>query len=490
MLWLYLHFPCLQLDSLFVGDLSNQELNQEKNKALNKPTSENQRAVIIVDGRKSQVVQLNQQALAQGIKLGMGLGTAASLSAQLQVYPYQRDTEEKQLKQIAQWLYLITSDISFYQPDGILLRISNMLSLYKHLNDYWQHLQRHLKTLELHYHYATAYSPLAARLLARSAFDIISDDQALLLKKIKEQPLHASELQQKTIEKLERVGIRYFGDLLQQPLAQLAKRFDSELVTYLGRLTGQIQHPHDFYHPPEQFQCYLELLYEISNIDWLEKPLLKLFHQLEAFLKLRDRTTHQVDLRLHQREHEDIAVSITSAQGEYRAQKWLELSQLTLESIQLSEPLIGLTMEVQQTKAMQQHKQDLFAGAQGNLTPLELVSLLQAKLGKQNVHGIRLGDDHRPELANQLGEPLKRYGTQYNKLLQQPQPLRPSLLLPTPMPLTEKSHIVHGPERIVSGWWDGQAVMRDYFIARSEQGRWLWIYRTQQQQWFVHGFFS
>ena len=33
-------------------------------------------------------------------------------------------------------------------------------------------------------------------------------------------------------------------------------------------------------------------------------------------------------------------------------------------------------------------------------------------------------------------------------------------------------------------------MIRDYFIARTEQGRWLWVFRTPEQQWFIHGQFS
>ncbi|GAL22007.1 DNA polymerase-like protein PA0670 [Vibrio maritimus] len=37
---------------------------------------------------------------------------------------------------------------------------------------------------------------------------------------------------------------------------------------------------------------------------------------------------------------------------------------------------------------------------------------------------------------------------------------------------------------------DGNPVKRDYYVARSEQGQWLWIYRTEDKQWFIHGQFS
>jgi protein ImuB len=70
--------------------------------------------------------------------------------------------------------------------------------------------------------------------------------------------------------------------------------------------------------------------------------------------------------------------------------------------------------------------------------------------------------------------------------------------------------LLSGPERIESGWWDGEAVARDYFIAGDEEGALLWVYRQRLQataaaegisqgspgtaqppaHWFLHGWFG
>ena len=38
--------------------------------------------------------------------------------------------------------------------------------------------------------------------------------------------------------------------------------------------------------------------------------------------------------------------------------------------------------------------------------------------------------------------------------------------------------------------WDGERVLRDYYIARLPEGQLAWIYRDNQQGWFVHGWFG
>ncbi|MGB5121658.1 MAG: DNA polymerase Y family protein, partial [Vibrio fluvialis] len=114
---------------------------------------------------------------------------------------------------------------------------------------------------------------------------------------------------------------------------------------------------------------------------------------------------------------------------------------------------------------------------------------LQAKLGPSHVHKLQLGDDPRPEKRSRYVHPNVHPATTTTEPLRRAE-LRPSLLLPEPQPLCEAVSLIHGPERIATGWWDGHNMIRDYFIARTEQGRWLWVFRTPEQQWFIHGQFS
>ena len=52
--------------------------------------------------------------------------------------------------------------------------------------------------------------------------------------------------------------------------------------------------------------------------------------------------------------------------------------------------------------------------------------------------------------------------------------------------------LVSGPERIESGWWDGEDVQRDYFVAEDRSGLRLWVFRERagERRWFLHGIFG
>ena len=78
---------------------------------------------------------------------------------------------------------------------------------------------------------------------------------------------------------------------------------------------------------------------------------------------------------------------------------------------------------------------------------------------------------------------------------------RPLWLSPAPQPLScvdGKPHVddgalrlLEGPERIESGWWDGEGVARDYFVALAPGGERLWVYRDRvSRHWYLHGAFG
>lgn len=477
-LWLYLHFPSLQLDSLF--------LEQEK-----APSSHHsQEAIIVINGRKNTVIQLNDYAAKQGIHLGMGLGSAASLCRELCVQAYEAELEKQKLSELAHWLYLVTSDISFCGTNGLLLRVSNMLSLYEGLESYWHTLKQHIDKQRVHYQYACAYSPLAAELLAKSGLNLISEDAAQILRYIKQQSLDESRLANKQVERLQRVGIKSMEALLALPVAELAKRFDLALVNYVGQLTGTLPAIVHFYHPPKQFSRYLELLFEVSHLPLLEKPLLRLLHTLEDFLGIQNHYAYELELTLHLRDKSQQNVSASSAKGDYLANTWMNLFSLRFESLKVPSPILGITLIAHKTKPKHEDSMDLFEGGRSGSSSLELISILQAKLGHDAIQTIKLLDDPRPELSTCSSSYQKRLTTHQRGPKVDKKRLRPSLLFPKPKILRERVTLVEGPERIATGWWDEHKVIRDYFIARSHTGAWLWVFKTPEQKWYLHGVFS
>jgi len=102
--------------------------------------------------------------------------------------------------------------------------------------------------------------------------------------------------------------------------------------------------------------------------------------------------------------------------------------------------------------------------------------------------------DHRPERAWRPCEPGKESGARGTW----PASARPLWLLPSPRPLAEIGAVPQYegpltlltlPERIESGWWDGDDARRDYFVARLPDASIAWVYR-ENGEWYVHGLFA
>ena len=114
---------------------------------------------------------------------------------------------------------------------------------------------------------------------------------------------------------------------------------------------------------------------------------------------------------------------------------------------------------------------------------------LRARLGHAAVQGLRPAAEHRPERAFVVTEP--GLGEEPASSLRFGQ--RPVWLLRKPAPVERKElTLLAGPERIETGWWDGQDVRRDYFVAKDPRGATLWIFRERsgKRQWYLHGIFG
>jgi protein ImuB len=133
-----------------------------------------------------------------------------------------------------------------------------------------------------------------------------------------------------------------------------------------------------------------------------------------------------------------------------------------------------------------------------------LVEHLRARLGTQAVYGIRRVAEHRPEHAWCVAEPAMQAAAApaaATPAATLPVCSRPLWLLHAPRVLEVRTgrprhdgelQLLRGPERIQSGWWDGDDIQRDYYVARDASGALLWICREchGEQRWLLQGIFG
>jgi protein ImuB len=472
-LWIYLHFTQLQLDLI------------EHSPAADDETLAEPRAIYQV--QDNQIVQINSAANKRGIKVGMGLASASLLDPKLKLHEYNGDLEKGALQHLANALYLISSDIVIIPPNGLVLRAQNMLALYGGLSTYWHHILQCLKEHGYQYQGASGFSIQAAKLMAKQGLGIISQDRLAIQKKLSQCALTPSDIDYKDLDKLKRIGIQSMEELTSIPLSELANRLSRYSINIIAELRGQAPSKVSFFQPLTRYDDYIELLYDISLVDKLIPVLGHAFNKLETFLYTRNACCLHVAVDFYQREHVPKNIKFDSALAIYKQQDWLNIASLKLERVRFESPVYALKLICKEYETAHMASNDFFAEKSSHIATLSLVSRLASKLGQSKVKRLTFMDDFRPERTTQYGSKLteKSRPNKQNCIFAD----RPGVLLEQPVLLQQKILIIKGPERIVSGWWDNVVVTRDYYIGQSSQGQQMWVFKTPEQSWYLHGYF-
>jgi protein ImuB len=494
-LWIYLYLPNLQLN---IQQIHAEATNTSSNKKGKQQTTEQMEvakpsAQIIYHPKLNQILQLNSQAQKLGIKVGMGLASASILCGTLAVSEYKETIAIQALQELANQLYLVTSDIVIDEPCGLYLRAQNMLHLYGGLADYWQVICEVIGKQGYDIYYASAFSVNAAKLIAKHQQKFINNDKELINRQLQQCSLLLTDIDKKDIEKLQRIGIKSIADLFEQPLSALASRVSKFSLQIMSELRGESATKLRFYQPPEHYEHYIELLYDIELVARLLPVIKKCLGALEAYLLVRNGLALSIQIILYQREHEPVTQVINSALPIYKSAYWLDIIALRFEHLALNSGVYGIRLECGKIEPADGCESDFFNDKSTQIAAMTLLSRLKAKLGEPQVKLMQYHDDHRPERCTKLStkpfsegfkQDIKSKKSTPNHFLD-----RPGFLLREPVQLNSKVSIIDGPERVASGWWDNHMVQRDYFLAQSSQGQQMWIFRTRDDHWFIHGYF-
>ncbi|MEZ5510055.1 MAG: DNA polymerase Y family protein [Gammaproteobacteria bacterium] len=476
MLWVCLHFPALALNLVEQGLPCERPL------------------VIEVTRRQRRLVYLcNASAHHAGVVPGMTIPTAQGLVDGLTCVPRNEDAEHAALQQLGHWAYQFTPHIQCH-PASLVLEVSRSLNLFGGRQPL---AQRMIAQLPAGYRpFTLAFCDTAqAAVLAAQAHPPCDQPYFFSVSELQDLSVEWLAIDTPLAAQLRGMGITTLAQLLALPRDALGKRFGTPLVTYLKQLTGETPDLLTHWQLPEQFSARLDFLQDVESTDPLLFPLRNLVSRLADFLCARHCATTQLDFRWQLRTGQAMPWSVALSSPVYRSSDILPLLQLRLAQTRLPAPVVGVQLQVTDLVPLPQGQGDLLTPWRSDqLSRYQLIDKLKARLGNDNVQGLAAVADHRPEYAWTGVVP----GT--GKAAQHPAQRRPVWLLRSPQRLTQKKdmpmleghlQLLTGPERIHSGWWDGQAVNRDYYVARQPSGRQLWIYRDRGDgSWYLHGVFG
>lgn len=464
-------------------------------------------------GDAQRILHVNRAAAAAGVVAGMRRATAAALCPQLALRARDPAKEQAALEAIARWTLHFTPNVALVSPPqdpladeapaGVLLEVAGSLRLFGGHARLLAALRKGLIEQGHAARMAIAPVPHAAWLLARAADGLQARGTADLPRALSPLPVWLLGHGRLHREALRSVGIAHIGDLLPLPRTAVARRFSEALLDELDRALGKKPDPRTWFVAPGRFEARLELAARVDGAEALLFAARRLIVQMSGWLAGRCAATRVLVFSLVHECRAPTVLPLRLASASNDDARFTAVLREVLGKLRLVAPVRELQLCCDDIVAATPFAGELFpAGGAEQEGLAQLIERLQARLGREQVVRLRPHADHRPELAFRA-EAAEAPTARAQPALSEPP--RPLWLLPAPVALAERDHaplcgtpltLAAGPERIESGWWDGQWVERDYFVARDAGGALLWIFRprapdpVRRQGWYLHGRFA
>ena len=397
--------------------------------------------------------------------------------------------QQSAMERLAAWAYQWSSLVSYRLADGPLLwlELGASRALFGGYRALLAQLTAELAQLGYSHACALAPSPTAAALLTQAGEQRCVATQAQLRLRLEMLPLALLALPPQVLAALHSAGLRRIGQLLALPDAAIARRFGPEVSLYLQRLCGTASDPRPTWRMPAVYRARFEFDAEVRATTALLFPLRRLLLEFQGYLRGRDCAVLRFTLQFEHYRQPASAVTIGMSAPARDAAQLLLLARERLQALQLPAPVNALRLQALEFTAASVLQGDFFGSDAQQLQQLQLLlDRLQARLGDQQVRGLTLEADHRPERSWRLVTPQ-----QPTALADLPAAVRPCSLLQPPRRIEAPTELLSGPERIESGWWDGGDATRDYYVARAGDGARLWVFQELTRgEWYLQGLWS
>jgi protein ImuB len=478
MLWLALRFPLLPLEIFARGTTTHGPL-----------------AVVDSSAANAEIITCNQDARRHGIRPGMPVAAAWALASDLRVFTRDATAERDALGRAAAWALQFTPEITLALPDELLLEIGGSIRLFGGLGRLWASIERKAGEIGYTVQMAGAPTPLAAQLFARAGLSPRIHHHDALRLSLEQLSTSVLGLPAATNDMLDGIGVRTLGECLNLPRDGLARRGGKELIEQLDRALGRIPDPRPVFRPSENFKAAIQLPAPARNTEVLLFAARRLIAELCGLLAATGKGAQRLEFSLSHEKGKETRFTLDLVTASRDPKHLASVLRERLERIALPFPAISMEMESRLQLPLASTNLSFLPDAREHAENFaRFIERLRARLGQNAVQGFDTVADHRPERAWRTCEPGDADGT----WITWPSTARPLWLLNTPRPLGQIQEVPQydGPlalittaERIESGWWDGNDVQREYFIARNPAQSLLWIYRGPSG-WYLHGFFS
>jgi len=467
MLWISLHLPCLAIE-------------------IQPPDETAPTAVTDGSGARRRVIACNAAARAAGIAAGMDVPAAMMRVPELRLSDRSRSDERRALNAVAGWAHQFTSDVCLDLARWMLwMEVGSSLRYFNGLSTVHGRIREGIAQLGYTALPGVAPTMEAAALLTRHPDLLPVLNKSDLRPTLAPLPLAGLDIPSTAIDQLHTAGLRTVADLLSVPPQSLARRFGEELTQYLQRLLGDRADVRRRHRQPLVYRRRLDVE-SVESVEGLLFPLRRILQELEGYLRGRDLAIQQLMVTLRHRGEAQTALRLVTSAPERSASRLFALLREKLDRIRLEEAVEAIQLGADEFVEPRILQGDFFDDHQRESESWSaLLDKLRARLGADAVRRLGLSDDHRPENAWCVVEEGKA------PALEGELPDRPLWFLPEPRPINTLPQLLGTPERIEAGWWAGQDVRRDYYLARTDSGAHWWLFREAgTNRWYLQGLWA
>lgn len=447
-----------------------------------------------------------------GIRTGMSLADARTLLPGLQVLDDKPGLAAQLLERIAEWCIRFTPVAQPDPPDGILLDVTGCAHLWGGEEAYLQDIVRRLQDRSYTVRAALAGTVGGAWALARYGSGVpiaVPERHRAALLPL---PVSALRLNEATIARLHKLGLRQVADLAVLPRSALRRRFGPELLRRLGQALGEVDEWLTPFYPAEPFSERLPCPEPIVTRTGIEIALQQLLEKLCARLQREGKGLRKAVFRGYRIDGAVQGIEIGTSRPAQGAAHLFHLFSLKLDTI---EPALGIELFLLEAPVVEDAEavQDALWKKGGGLHDpqlAELIDRLRGKLRGATVQRFLPAEHYWPERAYRpggLGEespsPWKLDRPRPLLLLAPPERIEVTAPVPDYPPMNFRYRgVLHrivkadGPERIEPEWWMEEGSHRDYYCVEDADGQRYWLFRLghytpeRTEQWYLHGRFG
>ena len=468
-----------------------------------------------------RLTALDEKAEKLGLRKGLGVAEARAIHPIIDVVEEDAAADKRLLEAVADWCDRYTPLVALDGKDGLFLDITGCSHLFGGERAMLKDILSRLAGMGFDVRGAISSSPGLSWAISRfGEGGVIAEDEAEAV--LQPLPVTALRLDPPTVSALQKLGLRYVGDLMQAPRAPLTRRFGASVLLRLDQALGFDEEPVSPRLPIASLSAERRLAEPIVA----EEAILALAGQVAQLLKpsmeAQGTGGRIFELVLFRVDGCVFRISAGASRPLRDPQRIAGLFCERLAAIH-DDLEAGFGFEILRINVLRHEDfkdvQDDFEGDRKKEISLAgFVDKVSARLGEECLIRFELRESHIPERAvfaipaiealdefsPNAAKPLA-IGERPGRLLGAPEPMEAfAAEVPDGAPAHFRwRRIRHrvlkseGPERIAMEWWiDGvDAKERDYFRVEDEQGYRFWIYREghygpSMPQWFMHGIFA